>query len=93
MMMAICRKHLSQQQTTFFSFFPGLLKLDERNRVTPIKAKKITVHPNHTLNEEVFDIAVVELEKAQTLSERVKPICLPGKGAYDFHLRKLSQIV
>jgi hypothetical protein len=65
---------------SFFSFFPGLLKLDERKKMKEVKAKKIVIHPDHTVQKEVHDICVVQLNQAQSVSSTIRPICLPAKG-------------
>ena len=45
-----------------------------------IKAKVITIHPDHTAKKETSDICVIELKTKMKISETIKPICLPAKG-------------
>ncbi len=45
-----------------------------------IKAKVITIHPDHTVKKETSDICVIELKTKMKISETIKPICLPAKG-------------
>ncbi len=63
----------------FYSFFPGLVRLDRKKQADQVKAKSVFIHPDHTLRTESSDIAVVELSRALTISNTVKPICLPYK--------------
>ncbi len=76
------RKPVKGKHLAFYSFFAGLIRLDKKKTSDELKAKRIIIHPDHTLTSENSDISIIELNRKLKLNKKIVPICLPGKGIF-----------
>ncbi|XP_055944058.1 phenoloxidase-activating factor 3-like isoform X3 [Argiope bruennichi] len=48
-----------------------------------IAASEVKIHPNYKRKESSYDVGLIKLSKAVTISERVRPLCLPQNVEYE----------